>query len=420
MALDISYGNATTVGPVALAAGQGKAAVREAERSDRFDLTKMQAKLQADQMKAGMVMDLVRMDQGVKAQQRQQLFTAQLQREQQQFAQQAAVQQQHQDLAFRAAAGVQDYLLNSAKNFAELQQTEQLQLLKYSSAASGVWDEIEAEGQAIQQALSEGMIDEGQAQQLQQAHLYKRAGFNPSQYRLDVEPGRAPGEIFMHPVVGPDGEEWSLPHTTEYRNGYPQVVLTDAGKLEATAKWGAWEKQQDRISEALADPFGDQTKSPGSAQSRSQIKLPAGVPDELTFNKLLDNIRSSMVAEGTTKDEYDVPVLPDISEQEVIGRWRERRQLYQQEFGRHIGPDGVPNVIDLGTMSDAQPPQGGFGGGAGLESMLPPSAAEMGSAIGRGSLSMMGIPQPRTPAEVARLPSGTQFLAPDGTIRIKP
>jgi hypothetical protein len=234
MAINIQYQpEANLLGTVANQAGQGMFQQRQADRAQTQNNMLLQATLAERQQRMGFAMDQARLGAQLQAQQIAQRndlarmnYAANLQAQQQMFQQQLAVQNQQNDLAFRQAAGANQLELQRQMGFAELDQNKQMLQLRNSNQASQAWNQLQAERNNIQQAYSEGWLNDDQYAAAQNNFAMKLQGFNPSQYPLDgpYPPNQGLGDIWDETRSFPGVGDLTLKYTRD-RSGQP--VLTD-------------------------------------------------------------------------------------------------------------------------------------------------------------------------------------------------
>jgi len=84
-----------------------------------------------------------------------------------------------------------------------------------------------------------------------------------------------------------------------------------------------------------------------------------------------------------------------------------------KRYGKAAGGDAV-------TPSEAAPTPGQAGGGGPNISIIPPPGSSGGAVAPTPASAPSAMPTPKSKAEFDALPSGTVFVAPDGTTRRKP
>lgn len=127
--------------------------------------------------------------------------------------------------------------------------------------------------------------------------------------------------------------------------------------------------------------------------------------DETMATEIQAEVELVMRSEGMTYAEAKADVVSRLEREPRI----ERRGLFGLGGSEEV-PDPTGRVMGIRPRDDDQLPEGG--------SAAPPPPPEPERL--RGSAPAGELPRPQSLADFERLPSGTRFIAPDGSVRVKP
>lgn len=211
-------------------------------------------------------------------------------------------------------------------------------------------------------------------------------------------------------VVGDNGNLWAINRdgTTRDLGIKPKPGTTDDSRT-------AYEREVEYLAQAIASKRGEgEAVTAEDRMEAARLRRSGDQKDEQTKYGLAETFFNAM-----QEDRRDRRPLAE--------QWAEAQQLAGLPNGE--GP-GAPTGLGGGMPPPTEPAAGGSVAAPAPSAPATPAArppmtersADRGEpTAGRPAASAApAMPQPKTMEEFEALPSGTTFMAPDGTVRVKP